>query len=260
MDSTPLALWPGQHASQLPTLTPVPHPEGGVRPMLLVLPGGGYGAHAAHEAEPVARAFHRFGLHAAVLRYRCTARNPHPRPIHDTTRAVRLLRERADHWGVLDGKVAILGFSAGGHLASTLCVHFDRFVSPEDDLAARHSARPDAAVLCYPVIDLAGHAAHTGSRNNLLGPDAPPELVQLLSTHQQLREDSPPTFLWHTMDDGGVAVANSLMYAAACREKKVRCELHVYESGPHGVGLAEKHPTLGTWVELAGRFLNRHLA
>jgi acetyl esterase/lipase len=151
----------------------------------------------------------------------------------------------------------VLGFSAGGHLASTLATHHQRFVSPEDDLASSQDARPDAAVLCYPVIDM-GEFAHVMSRNRLLGPDPDPALLTLLSNHLQVTADTPPTFLWHTADDAGVPMEGSLFFAAACRKHKVPVELHVFESGKHGLGLADGQPA-GAWKDFCVEFLRRHL-
>ncbi|MEX0777706.1 MAG: alpha/beta hydrolase [Phycisphaeraceae bacterium] len=255
----PLALWPNQAASE-PNLTPCLLDDGKPHPLVLVLPGGGYGHLAPHEAEPVAQAFNAHGFHAAVLRYRLGPTHRHPLPLNDAQRAIRMIRARAAEWGVLDGRVAILGFSAGGHLASSATVHYDRFTAQDDDLVPAHSARPDAAILCYPVIDLEGKAAHTGSRRNLLGEQADAELVGRMSTHRHVNAQTPPTFLWHTADDGGVPVDNSLMFFSACRAHQVPAELHVYESGNHGLGLAPGQPYIATWVEHAAQFLHRHLS
>jgi acetyl esterase/lipase len=170
------------------------------------------------------------------------------------------VRRLAPQWGLVDPRVAILGFSAGGHLASTAAVHADRFTCPQDDLAKLHSARPDAAVLCYPVIDLIGEFIHKGSRMNLLAEPFDPALAELLSSHLQVTADTPPTFLWHTADDGAVPVVNSLFFALQCRRYGVPVELHVYEKGTHGLGLAMDHPDgIGAWSELAARFLHRRL-
>lgn len=258
-----LTLWPNSPSDDPrshPTLTPVLRDDQD-RPLLLVLPGGGYGGHAEHEAEVVARAFHRFGLHGAVLRYRLAPNHTHPDMLHDAQRAARLVRAQARDWHVAGGKLAVLGFSAGGHLASSLAVHYDRFPCAQDDLAGQFSARPDAAVLCYPVIDMAGSATHTGSRRNLLGPEPPAELMEQMSTQKQVDAQTPPTFLWHTADDPGVPVDNSLQFFAACRRHKVPAELHVFETGAHGLGLGHGRgrPDVGVWVDLAGEFLKRHL-
>ncbi len=247
----------------VPTVTPYLLEDGQVHPLVLVLPGGGYARQAAHEGEPVAQMLNAAGFHAAVLHYRVGPRHRHPAMVHDAQRAMRLLRQSADDWRISKGddgqaKVGALGFSAGGHLTGSLAVHWDHFVCEVDDLATTHSARPDAVVLCYAVIDMTQHR-HRGSFQLLLGSSPEQTLVEAMSLHTQVRDDSPPAFLWHTADDGGVPMQNSLLYFQACRDKQVRAELHVYESGHHGMSLAEKHATIRSWVPLAGEFLRRHL-
>ena len=258
-------LWPadehGSDASPVdrPTLTlyhPVGETLGGC---VMVCPGGGYGTLADHEGEPVAQWLNRQGFHAAVLRYRHGPDNRHPRPTLDAQRGLRLLRANAEAWGFRPDAVAVLGFSAGGHLASTLAVHYDDFHCAADDLAGHISARPDAAVLCYPVIDMAGPFTHRGSRSNFLGSDLPPDLLDLMSTERHVTAQTPPCFLWHTADDEPVPVENSLQFVAACRKQKVPVELHVYESGRHGLGLADEQPDIATWKDHAAAFLMRHL-
>jgi acetyl esterase/lipase len=196
------------------------------------------------------------GMHAAVLEYRLKP-NSHPKMIHDAQRAMRIIRERADAWRVDESAVAVLGFSAGGHLASTLAVHYDEFANSQDDLISI-SARPDAAVLCYAVIDL-GTFAHQGSLTSLLGESQDASLIQKLSNHEHVTEDTPPTFLWHTAEDPAVHMNNSLQFAMACKANGVPVELHVYEAGRHGLGLAEELPGVATWASHCVAFLKRHL-
>ncbi len=255
----PLPLWPDPELSKVTLrLMPTKLPSATA---VLVLPGGGYAHLADHEAEPVAQKFVDAGINAAVLRYRlATQGGRHPGMIHDALRAIRLLRVHG--WE----KVAILGFSAGGHLASTAAVHYDTFGGFEgDDLVGKHSARPDAAVLCYPVIDLAGNFAHKGSAQNLLGPDATAAQLQALSNANHVTASTPPTFLWHTNQDAGVPPENSISFALACRKHRVPVELHVYEEGGHGVGLADGDkgkpdlPRVAGWIDLAIAFVQRHL-
>jgi acetyl esterase/lipase len=198
------------------------------------------------------------GFHAAVLRYRLGPRYCHPAMLNDAQRAVRLVRWHAAAWRVRPDAVGILGFSAGGHLAASLTVHPDRFTCPQDDLAGRFSARPDAAVLCYAVIDM-GTLGHEGSRNRLLGPTPRPEALAMMSLHGHVSAATPPTFLWHTADDPVVPVQNSVLFALACRENGVPVEVHVYETGAHGLGLAEAHTSVSTWAKLCTMFLHRHL-
>lgn len=266
-----LALWPGEfdaeaqmgrYASIVPYLLESDEPLPGV----LVLPGGGYGHLAPHEGHDIAMWLNRAGFHAVVLNYRLgSAGHHHPAMIHDAQRAMRVVRSHAAEWGIKPDGIAVLGFSAGGHLASTLAVHHATFRCADDDLVDRFDARPDAAVLCYAVIDMAGTPSHGGSRNALLGPrkdDA--ELRLQLSNHRHVTAQTPPTFLWHTADDPSVPLPNALQFAGACREAGVPMELHVYESGSHGLGLANGpdrkcDPMIAGWADLCAAFLRRHL-
>lgn len=264
MPDAPLPIWPNSERSDpkdRPTLTlyRAANPTAGGA-AVLVLPGGGYAHLAPHEGEPIALWLNDRGFHAAVLHYRLGPRHRHPAMIQDAQRAIRLMRDHAREWGINAKAIGVLGFSAGGHLASTLAVHYDHFHFAGDDLAGVHPARPDAAVLCYPVIDMAGTAAHTGSRGNLIGDTGSNELLDLLSTHRHVTPETPPTFLWHTADDAAVPLANALGFAQACRDNSVPVELHVYESGRHGLGLATDFPEVRTWTGHCAAFLKRHLA
>lgn len=222
----------------------------------MVCPGGGYEMLAAHEGEPIAERLNAAGFDAAVLTYR-VAPHQHPAMIQDARRGLRLMRQ---HPMIRAEKIAVLGFSAGGHLASTLAVHHDRFPCTDDDLATTFNGRPDAAVLCYPVIDLLDdEIAHAGSRLNLLGPAPATELIDFLSTHRHVTAATPPAFLWHTAEDEAVVCDNSLLFAAGCRVAGVPVELHIYEQGPHGIGLAEDWPDARGWLEACVAFLGRHL-
>jgi acetyl esterase/lipase len=230
---------------------------------VLVLPGGGYVMHAEHEGRKVAQRFASAGFEAWVLHYRLASDgHHHPAQVHDAQRAVRLIQQRVANGNSRGRKIAVLGFSAGGHLAATLAVHHGHFTHGSDELARDHSARPDAAVLCYPVIDLLGEAAHTGSRWALLGEarENDRDLAALLSPQRHVSPDTPPTFLWHTAEDRGVPMTNSLLFAQACHAHGVPVELHVFENGDHGLGLAPDHPAVATWFDHAVAFLKRHLA
>lgn len=246
-----------------PTLTFYPLPaEATCHGHVLVLPGGAYMMHADYEGHDIAECLNRAGFDATVLKYRLASNgHQHPDMIHDAQRAMRVVRRRIATGKARGQKVAVFGFSAGGHLAATLTVHHDTFTSDADELADDHAARPDAAVLCYAVIDFTGDAAHAGSRQALLGErrEHDVELRQLLSPQLHVDADTPPTFLWHTAEDDGVLVANSLMFAQACADHGVPVELHVYENGPHGMGLAVDDPSVGTWIDHAVAFLKRHL-
>lgn len=214
---------------------------------VVVCPGGGYGGLAtAHEGNEVAKYFNSRGIHAFVLKYRLSPYR-HPVPMLDVQRALRLVRANASDWGVDPKRVGVMGFSAGGHLASTAATHFDDGAPTAADPIDRLSCRPDFAILCYPVISFTTEYVHAGSRRNLLGENPDPELVRLMSNELQVTADTPPTFLFHTGADTGVPPENSIMFYMALRKFKIPAEMHIYEPGKHGVGLATADPILGTW-------------
>jgi acetyl esterase/lipase len=161
--------------------------------------------------------------------------------LQDAARAVRLVRARAEEWKVDPKRVAIMGSSAGGHLASTLLTHFDGGNPGTTDAVERQSSRPDLGILCYPVISM-GAYTHQGSKNNLLGKEPTEELMKLLSNELQVTSNTPPCFIWHTWEDKAVKVENSLQFASALQRAGVSFDLHVYEKGRHGIGLADKAP------------------
>jgi acetyl esterase/lipase len=219
----------------------------------LICPGGGYGGRAAHEGITIAQRFNKAGLHAFVVHYR-VAPNRHPAPLLDASRAMRLIRQHAAEWKVSPQHVAICGFSAGGHLSASLGTHFDRPYLKGTLPVDQFSNRPDASILSYPVIS-SGPLGHRGSFMNLLGDKATPEQLQDMSLELQVTATTPPAFLWHTVEDQGVPVENSLLFAAALRKVGTPFELHVYPKGTHGVGLAENNPHLATWMPLACHWL-----
>jgi acetyl esterase/lipase len=182
------------------------------------------------------------GVAAFVLKYRLGAHGyRHPIMLQDAARALRLVRARADEWKLDPSRIGIMGSSAGGHLASTLLTHFDSGNSNTADLIERQSSRPDVGILCYPVITMGAHT-HQGSKNNLLGKDPSEELVKLLSNELQVDSNTPPCFIWHTWEDKAVKVENALQFASALNRAGVPFDLHVYEKGRHGIGLADKPP------------------
>jgi acetyl esterase/lipase len=217
---------------------------------VVVCPGGGYGFLAAdHEGKQIGEFLNKQGVAAFVLKYRIAPHYRHPAPMLDAQRAVRTVRARAKEWGVDPGRVGIMGFSAGGHLASTVATHFDDGKADAEDPIDRVSCRPDFAILCYPVITLKPPYAHMGSRNNLLGKEPDEKLVDSLCNDQMVTDKTPPTFLFHTDADSGVKPENSILYYSALKRHKVPAELHIYEKGPHGVGLAMNDANLSTWSE-----------
>lgn len=251
-DVTPLApilLWSegapgalGEKDQDKPTLTPyLADPTKANGTAVVICPGGGYGGLAGHEGKDYALWLNEAGVHAFVLKYRLGSHGyRHPIMLGDAARAVRIVRSRSAEWKVNAQRVGIMGSSAGGHLASTLLTHFDGGLPDSADLTEKQSSRPDFGILCYAVITMSTHT-HQGSRNNLLGPNAPQHLVDLLSNELQVTSKTPPVFLWHTVEDTAVPVENSLNFAAALRAKSVPFDLHIYEKGRHGIGLANGH-------------------
>ncbi|HEY2671633.1 MAG TPA: alpha/beta hydrolase [Rugosimonospora sp.] len=262
-----------------PTLTaftvPAPRPV----PAVLVVPGGGYSRNAEHEGAPVARWLNSLGVSAFVLRYR-VAPYRYPVPLLDGQRAIRYIRHHADRFGIDPGRVGVLGFSAGGHLAGLLATAGrgapERAGSGSGDTASggapdfvdelstsdgqpadgidREDPRPDLAVLCYPVASLVG-PVHRSSMENLLGPEPDGALRRRLSVEHRITPTSPPTFLWHTADDPVVDAENARLVADALARHTVPHEVHIYPHGPHGLGLADGVPTVSDWTDRCAAFL-----
>lgn len=260
-------LWPegapgavGKEDADRPTLSiylPDASREAGTG--VVVCPGGGYRTLAmAHEGDQVARWLNSLGVAAFVLKYRLGPRYRHPAPLQDVQRALRTVRSRAEEFRVSRERIGVWGFSAGGHLAATAATHFDQGNPQATDPVERVSCRPDFAILAYPVISLATEYAHKGSRNFLLGPDPDPELLESLSLERRVTAETPPTFLLHTNEDAAVPAENSVLFYLALRKAGVPAELHVYERGPHGVGLAPKERVLSTWPERLKDWLALH--
>ncbi len=228
-------------------------------PAVLVVPGGGYGGLANdHEGKQIAEFLNSKGVHAFVLKYRLGPKYNHPVPWLDASRAIRLIRSRAREWKVDPDRLGIWGFSAGGHLTSTVVTQFDKGSPDSTDPVEKQSSRPDFAVLCYPVISMEPPLAHMGSRRNLLGANPDPNLVKSLSNQNRVRPDTPPCFILHTAADAAVPVGNAIVFYQACIDKKVPAELHIFQDGPHGVGLAKGDPILRVWPELLWKWLGRH--
>ena len=222
---------------------------------MVICPGGSYQNLADHEGHAIAVWLNTLGVTAVVLKYRLGPRYHYPAPFEDVTRAMRTVRAHAVEWGIDPTRVGVIGFSAGGHLAATIATHFDAGDPAAVDPINRLSSRPDLAVLAYPVISMEQEITHAGSRRNLLGDDPSPELVALLSNERQVTAQTPPTFLFHTVDDPVVPVENSQRFAAALGAAQVSYELHLYAHGPHGVGLAPDDPVLHTWTTLLENWL-----
>ncbi len=249
----------GQADTDTPTLTPY-YPAAGkaTGASIVICPGGGYGGLANHEGDHYARWLNELGIAAFVLKYRLgSAGYRHPAMLLDAQRAIRVVRAHGAASKLDTKRVGVMGSSAGGHLASTAITHYDDGVAASADPVERVSCRPDLGILCYAVITL-GEFTHQGSRENLLGTDPTPDIVEELSGERQVTKDTPPCFLWSTSDDGCVDVRNSLQFAAALKAVGVPFELHVYPHGYHGLGLGtpdfkpeQRHP----WVAAAARWL-----
>ncbi|NQU24173.1 MAG: alpha/beta hydrolase [Candidatus Nealsonbacteria bacterium] len=216
---------------------------------VVVCPGGGYGGLAVgHEGKDIAAWFNQMGVAAFILEYRHRGKGyGHPAPLQDAQRAIRTVRSRSAEFGVDAKKIGVMGFSAGGHLASTAGTHFDVGDAQADDPIERVSCRPDFMILCYAVIALDEPYTHRGSQRNLLGEGAPKELVRSLSNEKQVTAETPPTFLFHTDEDSGVPPENSIHFYLALRKAKVPAELHVFRKGRHGLGLAPTTPGTAAW-------------
>jgi acetyl esterase/lipase len=224
---------------------------------VIILPGGGYGALAmTYEGLDVADWFGSFGVTAFVLKYRMRATgHMHPVPMLDGQRAIRTVRARAAEWKLDPSRVGVLGFSAGGHLASTLGTHFDAGDAKSSDPIERVSSRPDFLILCYPVISLTSPTTHRGSLQNLLGMSPDPKLLQSLSNETQVTPQTPPTFIFQTSEDKGVPAENSVAFYSALHKAGVPAEMHIFQNGPHGVGLAKSLPGAKEWPNLCKNWL-----
>ena len=221
---------------------------------VIICPGGGYRRLAYDkEGTDIAKLLNGKGIAALVLKYRLpdAASNviPHQSPLLDAQRAMRLVRFHAANWNIDPQKIGIMGFSAGGHLASTLGTHFDSGNSEANDPVEQISCRPDFLILGYPVISFTQPCRHQGSVNALLGKDPKPELLNEYSNELQVKENTPPTFLFHASDDHAVPVKNSLLFYEALVEKNIPAEIHVYPKGGHGFSLAIGNDHLETWTD-----------
>jgi acetyl esterase/lipase len=242
----------------VPTITPFLVAQTTRSAAVVICPGGGY-SHLSdiREGSDVAKWLNSLGISAFVLKYRLGMRYHQPNQLLDAARAVRTVRSRAKDWNIDPNRIGILGFSAGGHLASTLGTHFDKGKPDAADEIDRVSSRPDLMILIYPVITMS-EWTHKGSKITLLGDNAPADLVNLYSNELHVTKETPPTFLAHAVNDPAVPVENSLLFADALRKAGVPFEMHLYERGPHGFGLAPNNPVLETWTTLCANWLAAH--
>jgi acetyl esterase/lipase len=262
--SDPMPLWPEgppgvakDAPGQKPTLTLYrPSPEKATGAVIVVCPGGGYGGHADHEGRPIAEWLNGLGVTAVVLKYRLAPQAHHPAMLQDAARAIRTVRANAEAWKIDPKRVGVLGFSAGGHLASTIATHFDPGDPKAADPIDRLSSRPDRAILIYPVISMNPPYTHGGSRRNLLGENPSKELADSLSNELQVTKDTPPTFIAHTDQDTAVSAENPILFVLACRKEKVPVEFHLFEKGQHGLGLGRPGFAFSEWPQLCAMWLD----
>jgi len=259
-------LWPdgapgasGVEAKDKPTLI-IYLPEQPTGAGIVICHGGGYGGLAMdHEGHQIGRWLNDNGIAGFICDYRHRGKGyGHPAPLQDAQRAIRTVRARAKEFGVDPAKVGILGFSAGGHLCSTAVTHFDAGDSQSSDSIMRVSSRPDFGILCYPVIAFDQPFTHKGSQRNLLGENASPEQIASLSSERQVTDQTPPCFLWHTWEDKGVPPENSVVFYQALLTHKIPAELHIYEKGRHGLGLAKDTPGTSAWPAVCIAWLKNH--
>jgi len=259
-------LWPngapgalGNEDTDRPTVSVYLPQSNGVMSAVVVCPGGGYGMLAMdHEGRQIAEWLNARGVAAFVLRYRLGPRYHHPIELGDAQRALRFARYHAADYGIAPGKIGIWGFSAGGHLASTAGTHFDSGESNSPDPIDRMVSRPDFMILAYPVVSFTTPYTHRGSLRNLLGDNPDPKLVANLSNETQVTPQTPPAFLFHTDSDSGVPPENSVLFYLALRKAGVPAELHIYERGEHGVGLALFDPVLSSWSRRLEDWMKRN--
>jgi len=244
----PIRLWDGDAPGALgkedpdvPTLTPyLPASDKASGTAIVVCPGGGYGGLAGHEGEGYAKWLADNGVAAFVLKYRLGSKGyRHPAMLGDASRAIRLVRSKAADWKLDPKRIGIMGSSAGGHLASTAVTHFDAGKADATDAIEKQSSRPDFGILCYAVISMQDGVTHSGSKRNLLGDKPDPALVELLSNEKQVTKETPPCFVWSTQEDKAVPVMNSLQFVMALEKAGIVYDFHVYQKGPHGIGLSE---------------------
>jgi acetyl esterase/lipase len=247
----------GSADTDIPTITVnLPRTVRANTPAVVVCPGGGYqGLASNHEGRQVASYLNSLGVAAFVLRYRLGPRYHHPIELGDAQRAIRLLRSHATDWRLDPARIGIMGFSAGGHLAMTASTRFDTGAADAADTVDRAGSRPDFAVLGYPVISMTEEWTHKGSRTNLLGEKFDPELAKSLSGERAVTKETPPTFLFQTNEDTAVPAENSVYYFLALRKAGVPAEMHVFERGPHGVGLGNDDAALSEWSTLLANWL-----
>ena len=244
----------------LPTITaylPEKSKANGVA--VIICPGGGYAYLVVnHEGKDVAQEFVKKGIAAFVLKYRLpndlTMVKREIGPLQDAQQAIKLVREHATAWNIDPNKVGIMGFSAGGHVASTLSTHYQKSLIEN---ASNTSLRPDYSLLIYPVITFQDSILHKGSKKALIGENAPSDKVREYSNELQVTADTPPAFIVHCSDDHVVPVANSINYYNALQRNHVKAEMHIYEAGGHGFGM-HNATTTDSWMDRCFNWMTAH--
>jgi acetyl esterase/lipase len=263
-DPQTVLLWPegapgalGNDESDKPALTIyMPPNTAGPMTAVIVAPGGSYTSLSMNlEGRAPANYLNTLGIAAFVLRYRLGPRYHHPIELGDIQRAIRTVRARAAEWHIAADRIGVMGFSAGGHLASAASTHFESGDKAASDPIERVSSRPDFAVLAYPVISLVEPWTHQRSKTNLLGDAPDAALARSLSSETQVTSSTPPTFIYHTTADTVVPVENAVAYFAALRRAGVPAELHVFRDGAHGSGLGQQDRALAEWPRLLANWL-----
>ena len=215
---------------------------------MIICPGGAYVYKAYHEGAPVAQWLNSIGISAFVLDYR-TQPYQFPCPLLDVQRAIRLIRYHSGEWGIDPDRIGLLGFSAGGHLTAMASTHFDEGNPDAEDKIDRMSCRPDIQILCYPAISFMNW------NNNTLTGELTDELRITLSGERNVRDNTPPAFMWITRTDEMVSYRPLFDYANALYDHAVPFELHIFNEGRHGLGMAEEFPVIGQWVNLCSKWL-----
>jgi acetyl esterase/lipase len=263
-DPQTILLWPGGAPGAVgdedhdkPALTIyMPPNTAGPMTAVIIAPGGSYARLSMNlEGRAPANYLNTLGIAAFVLRYRLGPRYHHPIELGDAQRAIRTVRARAAEWHLAPDRIGFMGFSAGGHLASSASTHFDAGKADAADPIERVSSRPDFAILGYPVISFVEPWTHQGSKTNLLGESPDAALARSLSSETQVTSSTPPTFIYHTTADTVVPVENAVAYFLALRKAGVTAEMHVFRNGAHGSGLAQQDPALAEWPRLLANWL-----
>lgn len=232
------------------------------RPAVMVCPGGGYSMVSGREKDPTAAEFYAMGAQVFVLEYSINEGAADKRPLEELARSVLMVRQNAEQWRVDPEKVVVIGFSAGGHLAASLGVHWD---DPEIlercGITDAKLLRPDGQILCYPVLTMIDGLTHQGTKSNVMAGTREPEAYWSLET--QVKQTTPPAFLWHTMEDTCVPVENSLLYLSALHRCGVSCEAHFFPYGPHGRSMCTREvdnydPVVRLWMPMCRNWMESH--